>query len=367
MPAQIKSTRIRTSFDPKDISTNEYNLLLIYFQANIKFRLKRKLNINKKDQNELRFLRNLEKKIKLNFGQSITAEEMEQYIYHYIEIYRVSEKYFEKLFNKTKCKAILVVCYYQEVLYAAYDVAKRKNILIMELQHGVINNHEEYWFEDLRGNNNLTPDYLLAFGKKHIEWTQLLPTTKAVSIGFPYQCFKIKELEYLSTEEKTVIIYPVAKKEFEIIINEFVSLAVPKGYRIIVKLHPNEVDGMKSRYPILSENSDIEFITRQSEGIYYWLKLGRHHVMASTTVGLEAVAFNHTNICIAENVPHEQTQPLMDWGIARGFSSANELMNLIQYPISTEYSEVRKALWENNAEKNIQKFLMDLRSNNWRR
>ena len=89
--------------------------------------------------------------------------------------------------------------------------------------------------------------------------------------------------------------------------------------------------------------------------------------MASTTVGLEAVAFNHTNICIAENVPHEQTQPLMDWGIARGFSSANELMNLIQYPISTEYSEVRKALWENNAEKNIQKFLMDLRSNNWRR
>ena len=90
------------------------------------------------------------------------------------------------------------------------------------------------------------------------------------------------------------------------------------------------------------------------------LRSKRYHIMPSTTVGLEAVAMPHTNICIAENVPHEQTQPLLDWGVARGFSTAAQLMELVRHPLQSEngvLEEKRKALWQPNAEQNIQDFL----------
>lgn len=83
--------------------------------------------------------------------------------------------------------------------------------------------------------------------------------------------------------------------------------------------------------------------------------------MSSTTVGLEAVAMPHTNICIAENVPHEQTQPLLDWGVARGFSTAAQLMEIIKSPIEPNEKTVekRELLWNLNSKENIRLFFKE--------
>lgn len=366
MPKQINTLSMKCLVDPDMLAWRDrYTFELPYLEGQINYYAHKVFKKIPRDEKEFIFLQGLEDKVKQRFGRSLSAQRMEREIQHWIPMDKAFEKYAEHFFDKVKCKAIMVVCYYQSQMYAFYRAAKRRGIKIIEFQHGVINNHEEYWFEDQRGVNNNTPDYFLAFGQQHIEWTKLLPTTKAIPVGFPYQEVQIKKQANVLTEEKTVIIYPESRPEFENLLNEFSNMAAAEGYRILMKLHPLQATDPKLYYPLLSQNPYIEVVTRQDKGIYYWLKLGKHHVMASTTVGLEAVAMPHTNICIAENVPHEQTQPLLDWGVARGFSTAAQLMELVRHPLQSEngvLEEKRKALWQPNAEQNIQDFFRDIMS-----
>ena len=91
--------------------------------------------------------------------------------------------------------------------------------------------------------------------------------------------------------------------------------------------------------------------------------------MASTTVGLEAIAFDHCNVCIAEDVPHDQTQCLLDWGVARCFSTVDELKNLILNPLDLTTEEAKKArerLWSSNASTNMTNIFRKFKENNWR-
>ena len=151
----------------------------------------------------------------------------------------------------------------------------------------------------------------------------------------------------------------------EQVIDEFANVAVQNGFRVILKLHPMQAVDPACYYPVLVNNKNIEIVAQQDKSIYYWLKLAKHHVMANTTVGLEAVAFNHTNVCIATNVSHVQTQPLLEWGVARGFATAGDLMQLIECPISGDCSNARSGLWRPNAEQNIQMFFRNLKAQDW--
>lgn len=366
MPSDISMMEINEAYDPLALRTKEKGTLMVpYVKTQLRYFCKKALGKIKKDNDESFFLQELEQKVRESFGRSISAARMEQAIQKWIEIDREYEKYFSKLFDRLQCRAIVVVCYYQVQLYAAYREAKKRNIRIIELQHGVINNHEEYWFEDRRGLNNYTPDYFLAFGNSHVLWTNMLDTTRPVVTGFPYQEYQINKLANLETQENIVIVYPQAECEFEQVINEFAEIVIKKGYRIIIKLHPLQALDYEMYYPLLSKNSSLEVITSQSEGIYYWLKLAKHHVMANTTVGLEAVAFPHTNICIAENVSHEQTQPLLDWKVARGFFNAQGLMELIENPNTAVSEKAKENLWKKDSAKNVATFFKKLKEQNW--
>ena len=89
--------------------------------------------------------------------------------------------------------------------------------------------------------------------------------------------------------------------------------------------------------------------------------------MASTTVGLEAMAYDHCNVCIIESVPHEQTQCLLDWGVARGFRTVDELADLIQDPIEDKpnIQDVRGMLWKRDAKKNMEEFFQKMFEDGW--
>lgn len=360
MPPELKVLWIKGSLNPNDICFNDqHSLMWPYAMAMIRRYLDRLLGRTLTDREEHAFLKELEKKVRKRFGRSISAQRIEEGIQRWIPLDREFERYAEKLFDKVQCKAIVVVCYYQSQLFAISRVAKRRGIRVVELQHGVISNHEEYWFEDQRGVNNYTPDYFLCFGQQHIAWTKLLPQTKPIPIGFPYQEAQLKAVEQIKTENKTVIVYPNPNPAFEKVIQEFVPVAKAKGYRIVVKLHPSEATDPKLFYPVLANTSDVELITDQSKGIYYWLKLGKYHVMADTTVGLEALSFPHTVVCIAEHVPHLQTEPLLNWGVARGFTTAQQLLEIIEssYEQNLDVAAAkRQTLWQSDAKENMRKF-----------
>lgn len=365
MPEEIDYLNIRCNNDPTCISRNEINILEPYLKANISFLTKKKLHIIKRDAKEYEFLQSTVEKLTDKYGKCPTADYLEGLILRYSEYKKFYTPFWEKLFDSLQCKAFMVVWYYQVPMMIAYQIAKQRGIQIIELQHGVINNHEEYWFEDQRGVNNFTPDYFLAFGKQHIEWTKMLPSTLCLSVGYPFQDYMKSNLENIVTDERTIIIYPETNKDFETLIDNFVNLIVEKNYRILMKLHPLQTDHYEVYYPILAKNRNIQVITDQSKGIYYWLKLGKHHIMANTTVGHEALVFPHTNICIATNVNHEQMQPLLDWGFARGFNNVDELLHLIDDPLSSKSTMDRSNLWEDSGKKNIELFLSTMKHLKW--
>ncbi|MBU2948251.1 hypothetical protein [Zobellia uliginosa] len=83
-----------------------------------------------------------------------------KYIYHRIH---AGKRLYNMLFKLYKPKAIFVVCYYSN--FELILAAKKNNIPVIELQHGLVtDSHRAYHFEE-KQPNNLMPDYFLSYGK----------------------------------------------------------------------------------------------------------------------------------------------------------------------------------------------------------
>lgn len=107
------------------------------------------------------------------------------------------------------------------------------------------------------------------------------------------------------------------------------------------------------------EENDIEAVaeTLRSDFITCESKVDEFESELCKFTGAKyAVALSHTNICIAEHVPHEQTQPLLDWGEARGFSTAEELWELIKNPMEHDIKQTKEKLWMPYGKQNIEAF-----------
>lgn len=353
-----------SSFDMSyDYVEGAYSLGIKLFQSAMTYHVRKRFHFLGTDHSEDEFLKILENKLIKEFGSSVSYEEMKMFIQKYIIEEEVLRPFYRRIFDKVKPKAFVVVCYYTSQLYPAYKEAKIRSIPIIEFQHGTIINHQPYWFDDQRGLNNITPDYFLTFGELWSNYIKLLPTTKVVPVGFPYQAEEIQKLHTIATDDKVIIVYPAIIREFEILIDKFADIAVSKGYKIIVKIHPNQVKNVELYYPILVENKNIEVVCDQAKSIYYWLKYGRHHIMTDTTVALEAVVFKSCNICIATDFPHDVIEPILENGLARGFSTPEELLELIEKPLLPEMDLIREKLWKANAADNINAFFREFYMN----
>lgn len=367
IPAEIRSVTYRRDSFVEAPDPSDHFFELPRLQDNLNKTWRKITKRYPRDAQEDIFLAQLEAELKARFGMAPGSRDMLKKIYDGMSKYKYYTKYYKKLLEKTGCKAILCIVYYNVKFFPLFKLAKERGIPIIELQHGVINNHEEYWFEDDRGVNNYTPDYMLTFGEIHNTWIRLVKGARAIAVGVPYQQQAIGKENGVTPDDRIVMVYPEADPRFETVIDALEKKLSGYGYRIMIKLHPKQAEKYEQYYPILSQNRNLAVITSQKEGIYHWLKMARHHVMASTTVGLEAMAFDHCNVCIAENVPHDQTQCLLDWGVARGFKTAEELAELILSPMedSPKLQEIRNQLWKRDARNNMEAFFRDMAANNW--
>lgn len=365
LPEGISAIRImQSSFDGKVAPPEIFNMGLPIMMSSASYYILKKLHRTVYDEKEFQFLKELEQKVIRRFGKCMTAEQMQERIQSYWHSKRIFQRYFSRLFDRLKPHAIVKVCYYGPVFFSAYEEAKKRGIRVIEFQHGVISNHQAYWFDDQRGLNNLTPDYMLIFGRTHETWTKMLKNTACVPVGFPFQEHELKRLGDCEADEKMVIVYPQSDPRFETVISEFIDKAEPLGYKVIMKLHPNFCRHAEVYYPLLSQKKNLEIVTDQSKGIYYWLKRGKHQVLANTTVGFEAAAVEGSNICVAQNVDHAMVQPLLDLGVARGFQTADELLELIRNPKEVDMSH-KQELWAENASANMERFFRQLKEQGW--
>ena len=79
------------------------------------------------------------------------------------------------------------------------------------------------------------------------------------------------------------------------------------------------------------------------------------------------MAFDYCNVCIAENVSHEQTQCLLDRDVARGFFISDGLFDFAIVPLKNVQNKekIRNQLLKCNARVNIEEFFECIAINGW--
>ena len=235
------------------------------------------------------------------------------------------------------------------------ELAKKRGIKIIELQHGVIGKDNIAYNFYRKINLDTFPDYIFLFGdfwKKNVNF----PITKKQLIvtGFPYMENQLNNYKNHNNRIDNVqnILFisqgTIGKKlsKLAIDLNEIIN---HKKYKIIYKLHPGEYDRWKREYPWLL-NKSIDIIDNNTKDIYYFFQRSKYQVGVYSTALFEGLHFDLTTIIYKVN-GHENVEDLYKKGYAILVSSAKEIKNNLE-----NYKKViidKEFLWKSNSTINI--------------
>lgn len=205
-----------------------------------------------------------------------TMAELQAYLAKIILRNQTRIREMEKLLDKIQPRVIIEVVGYSNTCMAANEVAKRKNIITYEIQHGIAG-HTDYGY-NFKTEKALPqlPAYFLTFGD-YVAGNIRFPVEKEVkAVGFPYlekQVLKKKGIEK-SSDKKTVLFLSngVIGRQFSQLACKFIETIRPdRGCRVIYKLHPGEYLTWKQLYPELFEleqKGRVEVIDSNNSDLY---------------------------------------------------------------------------------------------------
>ena len=111
------------------------------------------------DVNEDKEIIKICKKINDKFGTDIVTRDVIERVRDYAIIEKVYQKYYLRLLKKVRPQAIFVECHYMMNLFPLYNVAKKCNIPVIELQHGLTCYNDAYNYKDISSIGKALPDY----------------------------------------------------------------------------------------------------------------------------------------------------------------------------------------------------------------
>lgn len=116
------------------------------------------------DPQEDQFIRDLCDKVYSRFHVEIPKAQMIQSVRDVVIHHRVYGRYYLWLIKKVKPRVIVVVDHYESVLFPLYEIAHKLHVPVIELEHGLISNHEAYNYKDLTDEGKVLPDFLFTYG-----------------------------------------------------------------------------------------------------------------------------------------------------------------------------------------------------------
>ncbi|MCR4746830.1 MAG: alpha-2,8-polysialyltransferase family protein, partial [Lachnospiraceae bacterium] len=240
-------------------------------------------------------------------------------------LYRYKTGKYEKIINKISPKLIT------EVVGGAFDVqiineiADKKKIPVIELQHGTISTQ---YPKGLIVRQH--PDYFFSFGDF---WSRriCLPVAEGhvISTGFPYHDMMMEAYssDAKNKDENTVIFISSRKygKEFSELAVKIKNLK--PELKIIYKLHPREAVDYKERYSELC-NSDIEIIDDNKTPLYDLFSRSSIQVGVESTAIYEGMGFN-LETYIWDIPMAVSMMDIVEQGYAETFKNAEEFIQLL--------------------------------------
>lgn len=257
---------------------------------------------------------------------------------------------YEKLLKKLNPKVIVEVVGGSVNTKIINEIAKKRQIPTIELQHGTgavmnefpegtrINQFTDWYFTFADFWKNVT-DYPL--DDEHV-----------FSAGFPYHDIMMKEYPRSSWKhDKNTIVFlssPKYGKELSELAVRLKELC--PELNIIYKFHPKEISGWRERYKKLSEAEDIRIIDEVKTPLYSLFAESSMQVGVESTAVYEGMSFELDTFIwdIPQSAP---MQILIENKFAKSFSDADELAELILSRKEDTYSA--DVFWKSNSLENI--------------
>lgn len=263
--------------------------------------------------------------------------------------------YYNYMLQKIKPKIILLVVAYSVDNMILCEVARKRKIPTVELQHGRIDDlHAAYNFYRKMDLPSF-PNYIFTFGQLEKKSAKFpIDDANIIPIGYPeleknynLYCKKTKK-------EKKVILFispggdtAVAKYAFSIAqqLNE-------KKYHIIFKLHPQEYYDWKLSIGMYLNHPNIEVVGNYEQTIYYFLAKADWIVGSFSTALFEAQMFDAKTAIIKEGSYHV-SKILYDNGCALLVDSPEKLTKEIEEDLFQPNKEIK--FFEKNSLENMQR------------
>jgi hypothetical protein len=331
----------------------------VYFKESMKKILyKPFFNISKYEK-EIADIKEIVKKVNTEFGTEISEEEVINKVFSYYLSYKFVVRYYEKILDRVKPKVIIEVCHYTFDRLAINELAKKRNIKIIELQHGTMGEYHESYNFYKKMDITTFPDYILLFGEFWKSTTRFpIGENKLIVTGYPYfesmiSTYKEKSKKY--TQDKKIILFisqgPVGI-ELSKVATELNNLIDKNNYKIVYKLHPGEFKTWKTDYPWLIDK-DIEVVDTREKVIYDYFAVAKYQVGVYSTAIFEGLAFNLRTF-ILKAYGHELTEQLYENGHATLIESALEIYNCLEDD-SIDHNKIKDEFWKDNALNNIKR------------
>lgn len=250
-----------------------------------------------------------------------------------ILLHQIEYRQYEKLLDRLQPKVIVEVVYYCMQNMIINEIAHKRGIPTMELQHGTIYaEHAAYQYAYHAGIVQL-PERMLLFSDF---WKQQLRVPIAGeclrAVGYPL--FEEKQRAYgnkrKTGRKKTVLFISQGTigKYLGRLAFEMSRLLPAEKYRIVYKLHPSESQTWTEDYAYFSM-AGIEAAGQDGKSIYEYFASSDIQIGVYSTAIYEGLGFGLRTLIF--RVGHyDIMQPLVDAGYARYIDSAKEAVHEIE-------------------------------------
>lgn len=270
-----------------------------------------------------------------------------------IEIHSLKALY-QKLLEKVQPRLIVEAVASSRHCMLLNELAKDKNIITVELQHGtMLSAHATYQYHRDCGCIMQFPDYVFVFSEYWKRFVQLPITDECIKItGYPYFEENLHKYVAISKDSKINILFisqGTVGDELSKLAADLCSLLDSTKFHIIYKLHPSEYDGWESRNPWLVQNN-IEVAGSLSHNIYEYFAKSDIQVGVYSTAIFEGLGFGLTTYIYHIALADPMSQ-LCEQGYAAFVNNAQELYEKIDSnaPKQSQHTE----FWKMNAFENI--------------
>ena len=290
-------------------------------------------------------------KIVRRFHTQISLKWIVNRVIHKIQTLKVVTKYYRKVFNKYKPKAIVMNNRGEAFSLALISVAHEFQIPVIEILHGYTNSHPAYSYA--KEHDRYLPNWTIVFGEYWKDMAVFPDKSRLIPCGSIE--VERNQCRYANRNNKNYVTFisqgPFADVIYSLAV-KFVDYLQEKNmlneYQVVYKLHPSEISTWSSLHPTWNDNR-LVFIGSEVS-VYQLMQESIVFVGINSTAMFECIAFNTLACFIDCKYTTDDMVRFCQMGYGNLISSEEDVFSLVEKKDEKVLSDKKiDYIWKNNA------------------